>query len=76
MTWICYTEIHPVSPYTQKNKGLKLYLFWVQQLVPGAVPLKGHICTFFTPNRYILGVKKNCPWSSTLKRTYLYLFYT
>ncbi len=22
------------------NKGLKLYLFWVQQLVPGAVPLK------------------------------------
>ncbi len=40
--------------HTQKNKGLKLYLFWVQQLVPGAVPLKGHICTFFTPNRYII----------------------
>ncbi len=28
--------------------------FGVQQLVAGAVPLKGHISTFFTPNRYTL----------------------
>ncbi len=39
--------------HTEK-RGFKIVPFGVQQLVAGAVPLKGHICTFFTPNRYIL----------------------
>ncbi len=59
--------------------------FGVQQLVAGAVPLKGHICTFFTyistsrvritysqgTNMYLLGLKKVqiCPFKGTAPAT-------
>lgn len=48
-------------PFTKKKKGVKMLPLGVQQLV--AVPLKGHLCTCFTPKRCIL-----VPWNT---KTYL-----
>jgi len=42
---------HSSRPH--RTKRAKIAPFGVQQLVTGAVLLKGHLCTFFTPNRYI-----------------------
>jgi len=65
-------------PHTEKY-GFKIVPFWVQQLVPGAVPLKGHICTFFNPidtYYYLSSTLKVliCPyriWSRTVSRPLL-----